>query len=262
MLWPILGKKKIGLVLGGGIARGIAHIGVLKVIERYKIPIEYISATSSGALIGSAYAAGMEVRLIEEIGLRISWGRIIRLALFKPGLISDQGVKDLVRKYIGELEFSQLKIPLSVVATDLKSARPIIFSKGDLAKAVAASSAFPGLFSPEEINHHLVVDGAITYNLPVQTVRDMGANFVIASDVIPSGSYKHQPHDPLQVFSRALDIVLHQLSYEQRKKANILIDPDYKDDIWPFDLSRAKALIAAGEHAAHNALRRLRRQYK
>ncbi|MFH1683327.1 MAG: patatin-like phospholipase family protein [Candidatus Margulisiibacteriota bacterium] len=258
----MFGKKKIGLVLGGGVARGIAHIGVLKVIEKYKIPIEYISATSSGAISGAAYAAGMEVRLIEEIGMRISWGKILRVAFFRPGFVSGEAIKDLIIKYVGDIKFSELKIPLALVATDLRNGEPTVIDRGKVAKAVAASSAFPGLFAPEEINQHFVVDGAISKNLPVDVVEKMGANFVIASDVIPSKPVHYLPKDPLQVFSRSLDIVLHQLSVDQRKKADILIEPQFGEDIYPFDLHRVKKLIAAGEAAAHHALRNLRRDYR
>jgi len=261
MFWPLFGKKKIGLVLSGGVARGIAHIGVLKVIEQYKIPIDFIAATSSGSIAGAAYAAGLETRLIEEIGLRISWGKILRVAFFRPGFVSGEGIKDLIIKYVGDKVFSELKIPLTVVGTDLRNGKPVIINRGRVAKAVAASSAFPGLFAPEEINRRMVIDGGIAENLPVDVVKKMGANYVVASDVIPSGSVHYMPKDPIQVFSRSLDIVLHQLSVRERKKANILIEPMMEEDIWPFDLHKAKALIAAGEAAAHKALRGLRRKY-
>lgn len=262
MFWWPFKEKKIGLVLGGGVARGIAHIGVLKVIDKYKIPIDFISATSSGAISGAAYAAGMEIRLIEEIGMRISWGKILRVAFFRPGFVSADAIKDLIIKYVGDKAFSELKIPLAVVATDLRSGEPTVINKGKVAKAVAASSAFPGLFAPEEVGQRFVVDGAISENLPVGVVKKMGANYVIASDVIPAKPVRYLPKDPLQVFSRSLDIVLHQLSVGERKKADILIEPQFGEDIYPFDLHRVKKLIAAGEAAAHSALRNLRRDYR
>lgn len=262
MLFGLFGKKKIGLVLGGGVARGIAHIGVLKVIEQYKIPIDFIAATSSGSIAGAAFAAGLETRLIEEIGLRISWGKILRVAFFRPGFVSGEGIKDLIIKYVGDKVFSELKIPLSVVGTDIRNGLPVVINKGRVAKAVAASSAFPGLFAPEEVNQKAVVDGAISENLPVEVAKQMGANFIIASDVIPAGSVHYLPKDPMQVFSRSLDIVLHQLSVEQRRQADILIEPLMEEDIWPFDMHKAKTLIAAGEAAAHKALRGLARAYR
>ncbi|MBU0671518.1 MAG: patatin-like phospholipase family protein [Candidatus Margulisbacteria bacterium] len=261
MFWPILGKKRIGLVLGGGVARGIAHIGVLKVIERNNIPIECIAATSSGALVGLAYAAGMEVRLIEEIALRIKWGQIFRIAFFRPGFISGEAVKDLIIKYIGDLNFSDLKIPLSIVAADIKSGEPIVISRGKTARAVAASAAVPGIVAPEEIGGHFLVDGGLGDNLPIDTAKGMGANYVVAVDVVPSKPIHSMPKDPFQMYGRAFDIVMHKMSREQRKKANILIEPNIEEDIWQLDLHKAKRLIAAGEAAALKALRGLRRKY-
>ncbi len=240
-------------------ARGIAHIGVLKVIDQYKIPVEFISATSSGSVVGAAYAAGIKVRLIEEIGLKVKWGRIIRASFFRPGFISEKVIEELIVEHIGDKEFSDLKIPFSVVVADLTTGQPVVINQGKVAKAVAAASSFPGIFAPGEINRRPVVDGGIVDNLPVDAVNKMGANYVIASDVIPSGPIHDIPRDPLHVFSRALDIALHRMSISQRKRANVLIEPRYKEYVWPYDLHQAKLLISAGEEAAHLTLGHLRR---
>lgn len=247
--------------MGGGVARGLAHIGVLKVIEQYKIPIDYVAAASSGSIVGAVFAAGMEVRLIEELALRISWGRILKVTFFRPGLMSGEAIEDLIIKYVGDKKFSELKIPFAVAATDLKTGEPVIINWGRVAKAVAASVAFPGLFAPEEVKQHTVVDGAISANLPVDLAKQMGANFIIASDVVPTCPVNYLPKDPFQVFGRSLDIILHKLSLEQRKQADILIEPKMDEDIWHFDLHKAKKLIAAGEAAAHQSLRKLQRSY-
>ncbi|MFH1826786.1 MAG: patatin-like phospholipase family protein [bacterium] len=261
MFWLPFKKKKIGLVLSGGIARGIAHIGVLKVIEQYKIPISCIAATSSGSMIGAAYAAGLEVRLIEEIALRISWGRVLKLAFFRPGFISGEAIGDLLIKYIGDKKFSELNIPLACVGTDIKTGEAVVIKRGRVAKAVAASSAFPGVFAPEEIMQKTVVDGGLSNNVPVDVAKSLGANFVIACDVVPARPVQYIPKDPFQAFGRALDIVMHKMAVEQRKKANILIEPHLLDeDIWHLDLHKAKKMIAAGEAEAHKMLRHLRRK--
>lgn len=257
MFWQIFGKRKIGLVLGGGVARGIAHIGVLKVLDHYKIPIHSIVATSSGALVGAAYASGMEVRLIEEIALRISWGKILKITFFRPGFISGEAIEELIVKYVGEKNISELKIPFAAIATDLKTGEAVVIDEGKVAKAVAASAAFPGVFAPEEIKHHLAVEGGIANNLPVDVARKMGANYVVAVDVVPARPFHTLPKDAFQVFGRSLDLLLHKLSIEQRKKANLLIEPQMEEDIWHLDLNKAKRLIAAGEAAANRAVRRL-----
>lgn len=245
-------------MLGGGVARGIAHIGVLKVIEEFKIPIERIVATSAGTMVAAMFAAGLENRLIEETALRISWGRIIKLSFFRPGFISGEGIRELMQKYIGEMKFSELKIPLAVVATDIKTGEAVVIDKGEVAKAVAASTAFPGIFAPEEYAHHTVVDGGIANNLPVNVAKELGARFTIAVDVVPAKPIHYLPHDAFQVFGRSLDLILHKLSQEQRKLADILIEPQVDEDIWHLDLHKAKRLIAAGEISARQALRKLK----
>lgn len=259
MFFNLFGKKKLGLVLGGGVARGIAHIGVLKVLEEHKIPIAAIAGTSSGAIVGAAYAAGLEVRIIEEIALRISWGKFVRVAFFRPGLITGEAIEELLVKYIGDKKFSDLKIPLAVVATNLRTGKAEVLKQGRIAKAVAASSAFPGVFAPEDIRHNFLVDGGISNNLPVDVVRKMKTNYVVAVDVVPSCSSGSRPRDPMQVFGRSLDIVLHRLSVEQRKAADLLIEPTLDQDIWHLDLGKAKQLIKAGEIAAHSVINRLKR---
>lgn len=260
-MWPFQ-KKKVGLVLGGGVARGIAHIGVLKVLDRYKIPIDYISATSSGAIVAAAYAAGMEVRLIEEIALRISWGRILKVTFFRPGFVSGRAIEELLIKYLGDFEFSDLKIPLAILAADIKNGEAVILKEGRVAKAVVASAAVPGIFAPEEINKRFLVDGGLSDNLPVDVVRKMGANFVIAVDVVPSRPFTSLPKDPFQMYGRAFDIVMHKLSEKQREKADILIEPQIAEDIWHLDLHKAKRLIAAGEVAAQQVIGKIKRKVR
>jgi len=250
------------LVLGGGMARGIAHIGVLKVLDQYKIPIHCVVGTSSGAMVGAAFASGMEERLIEEIALRISWGRILKMAFFRPGFVSGEAIEELMIKYIGDKMFSELKIPLAVIATDVKTGEPVVIYQGRVAKAVAASSAIPGLVAPAEINHRFLVDGGFSNNLPVNVAKEMGANYTIAVDVIPSKPIRNLPRNPLRMYERAFDIVMHKLSKEQRKKTNILIEPEMEEDIWQLDLHKAKRLISAGEAAAHRIIGKIRRKVK
>lgn len=248
------------MVLGGGVARGIAHIGVLKVFDKHKIPIDFLVGVSSGAMVGAAYAAGLEMRLIEEIALRIKWGKIVRVTFFRPGFVSTAAIEELIVKYVGDIKFSELKIPTAVVAADIKSGDPVVISSGKVAKAVAASSAVPGIFAPEEIHNHFLVDGGLGDNLPVDVVRKMGANYTIAVDVVPSRPVHSLPKDPFQMYGRAFDIVMHKLSIEQRKKADILIDPHIEEDIWHLDLHKAKRLIAAGENSANRVINRIKRK--
>ena len=258
MSWWNFGKKKVGLVLGGGVARGLAHIGVLRILEKYKIPIHYIAAVSSGSMVGSFFAAGMPAAEIEEIGLRISWGKLLKLVFFRPGLVSTEALENLIKRHIGDIEFSDLKIPFATVAADIRTGNAVVLRHGKVAKAVAASSAFPGFFAPEHVGNHILVDGGLSDNLPVDVVIEMGANFVLASDVIPSKPISFIPKDAIQVFGRSVDIMMHNLSVESRKKADVLIEPYINEDVWQLDLHKAKHLIAAGEFAAHKLIKRIK----
>ena len=202
MAWWFFQRKKVGLVLGGGVARGIAHIGVLKVLHAYKVPIDYIVGTSSGGLVGAAYAAGMDVALIEQVALHIRWNDLLKFNMFRPGFaISGEVIEDFVTKYIGEKNFSDLKIPFAAVATEIQTGEAVVINDGKISKALAASCAFPGFFAPAEMGGKFLIDGGIAANVPVDIMRKLGADFVIASDVIPRKLI--QIRDSLQVFGRS-----------------------------------------------------------
>ncbi|MFH1386750.1 MAG: patatin-like phospholipase family protein [bacterium] len=250
-------KRKVGLVLGGGVARGIAHIGVLKALQERKVPIDYVVGTSSGSFVGAAFAAGMDVALIEQIALRIHWGEFFKFSFFRPGLISSQAIEDFVIKYIGDLKFSELKIPFAAVGTDIKNGDQVVISEGKIAAAVAASAAFPGFFAPGEFKGKIIIDGGIAANVPVKAAKQMGAEYVIASDVILRKAVHSVPHDPGQVLGRSLDLIFKKLSCEEAKLADVLIELEMEEDIWHIDLHKAKKLITAGEVAAHRHLHQI-----
>jgi NTE family protein len=259
MGWWFFKKKKVGLALGGGVALGIAHIGVLKVLDALKIPIDYVTGTSSGSLVGAAYASGMAVSLIEQIATRIHWHDLFRISFFQPGIISEKVIEDLVIKYIGEKNFSDLKIPFATVATDVHDGQPVLIGEGPVARAVAASSAFPGIFSPTEIRGRFLIDGGIAANVPVDAARRLGAEFVIACDVIPGKLSRNLPRDPFQVFGCSLDLIFKRLSSEEARRADILIELELEEDLWYLDLHKAKRLIAAGEVAAHRSINKIKK---
>lgn len=247
-------KKKIGLALGGGVARGIAHIGVIKVLKKHKIPIHFIAATSAGSMIGALYAAGMDPHAMEKAAHRLGWGRFIRIVLTRHGPASTEEIQKFITTNIGDLKFSDLKIPLAVVATDLKTGREVVIREGNVAKAVAASSAFPGVFVPIKHGADVLVDGGIVNNLPSSVVKKMGAEFVIAVDVIPGNPLKKDPDNAFEIFGRAFDLVMKKISAEGRNLADLLIEPEIPEDIWHLDFDKSKRLIAAGEEAAESRI--------
>ena len=182
--------KKIGLVLGGGAAKGLAHIGVLKTLKENNIPIDMIAGTSIGALVGACFAKDGEINAFEEIVLNIDWKQLallldLNLALLKKGFIQGEKIKELLYSIIGDIEFKDLKIPLRVIATDIITGEEIVIKSGSVAEAVRASISIPVIFTPVRFENKFLVDGGIVNPVPVDVTRNMGAKFVIACNVIP-----------------------------------------------------------------------------
>ena len=182
-------KPKIGLALGSGAARGLAHIGVLKALKEKNIFVDMIAGSSMGALVGACYAKNGEITDIEEIVLKMDWKQLARLAdpnltlLFK-GVIHGKKVKELLKTIIGDVKFKDLKIPLAVVATDVNTGEEIVIKEGSVIEAVRASISIPAIFMPVKLNSRFLIDGGIVNPVPVNVVKDMGATFVIACNVI------------------------------------------------------------------------------
>ena len=247
-------KKKVGLALSGGAARGLAHIGVLKVLKRNKIPVHFIAGASSGAIVGVIYAAGMDPDIMEINAKKIGWFRFLRFPPRLSGILSTEEIEKFLIQNIGNKDISDLNIPFAAVATDLRSGKEVILSEGKAAWAAATSAAFPGIFSAVESDKSLLVDGGLVNNLPVSVVRGMGADFVIAVDVVPGKPMKKIPENQFQILGRSYDIIVKKSSEESRKSADIVIEPDIPEDIWHFDIDEQARLIKAGEEAAQKKM--------
>ncbi|MFA7677363.1 MAG: patatin-like phospholipase family protein [Candidatus Omnitrophota bacterium] len=182
-------RLKIGLALGSGAARGLAHIGVLKAVSEKNISIDMIAGSSMGALVGACYAKKGEIKDLEEVVLRTDWRQLSRLAdpnlaLFFKGAIHGAKVKELLKVIIGDIEFKDLKIPLAVVATDVNKGEEVIIREGSVVEAIRASISIPGIFTPVKFKNRFLMDGGIVNPVPVSVAKDMGATFVIACNVI------------------------------------------------------------------------------
>lgn len=186
----MLKNKKVGLVLGSGAARGLAHIGVIKVLEQFKIPIHYVVGSSMGALIGGLYASGLTGTDLERIASSINWVKILKI-LF-PGKMSTRGllqgkrVINFIREHVKIDDMQKLPTPFTAVATDLWSGNMELISEGDLALAIRASISFPFLFTPYKYNHKILVDGGVVNPLPIDVARANNCDLIIAVDVTPS----------------------------------------------------------------------------
>jgi len=183
-------NKKTALVLGGGAARGLAHIGVIKALEELHIPIDIIVGTSMGAMIGGAYAAGLNAAQLQEIACKTNWRRVAQILFPKKlqskGLLDGGRVQDFLIALLGERKIEDLNKAFACIATDILTGEEILLNSGSLVKAIRASISFPFLFTPLEINERFLVDGGIVNPLPVNIARELGAGRVIAVAVTPA----------------------------------------------------------------------------
>ena len=247
-------KKKIGLALSGGGARGIAHIGVLKVLHDHRIPVDYIAGTSVGALIGSLYAGGVNITTMLEIATKLKWKHFFRIVLSKSGLVSSEEIETFVTSQIGKKTFADLEIPFAAVTTDLKTGRQVILDKGPVEKAVRASCTFPWMYIPVKHGEDLLVDGCLKNNLPSDIVRKMGADIVIGVNVIPDINYGDNMKNVLEIFDRALDLFI----LGQKSKCDITVCP-VTEKITSLELDKSERLLKLGEEAGLKAITEIKK---
>jgi len=254
----VLGRtKKVGLVLGGGAARGDAHIGVIKVLVENKIPIHCIAGTSSGALFGALFSGGMNPYDMAKQARQTDWMKLVSFKLSLAGPVLGEGIEKLVIDNIGNKNIEDLRIPLTIIATDLKTGERVVINHGNIAKAVHASSAIPGVFSPVQFQGRLLADGLVVDNVPVEAARAMGADFIIAVDVIPNVVLDGWSPNMLNVIERAIDINCRRASEAAKTTADIVIEPISKN-ISPRALDRSDELIKMGEEAAKRVIPQIR----
>jgi NTE family protein len=242
---------RIGLALGGGAVRGLAHIGVLEAIERHNLPVDVVTGTSVGSLVGALYCAGFRCARLRELASELAWPRIARLVWPRRGLITFQPLERYLIRLLGDIHFSDLEIPLAVVATDMESGEPVVLSEGPLAPAVRASCSVPGLVEPRKLNGRLLADGALVNSVPVSLARDLGADYVIGVDIFQPGFNRRG--GPVAYGLEAIEILV-QRSGNGSDTADCLIRPELSGfTYWRF-ASREK-LIEAGARAAESQLR-------
>ena len=285
-------KLKIGIALGGGGARGLSHIGVLKVLEREKIPIDIIAGTSMGAILGAAYSLDKNLHRIEEIvkdhsrieefniGFTFSQhdkrkqpfflkkmsdflkkSYILNLELRKKCLNDGEGIKKVISELVSDYCFKDTKIPFSAIAADLISGKKIVLSQGKLSEAVLASSSIPGMFSPIKLENKILVDGGIMSVVPVETCRSMGADFIIAVNVSQRMKKKYDYQNAVDILFRSDAITSNELRSIQLSKADLIISPKVSQIHWA-NFNKPEKCIRAGEMAAENKIQELKRKIK
>lgn len=240
--------KKIGLVLGSGGMRGMAHIGVLKVLEKEKIPIAFIVGCSIGSVIGALYACGYSAKTLERLSRRIERSDWVDLCVPRMGLFEGKKMLTVIRKMTRQRSVEETDIPLYIVAADLCRGCEVIIERGDLAEAVRASTAVPGIFAPFEKDGTMYVDGALVNPTPVDAARRLGADIVIGVD-LTQGETVAEVHSIFDVMLQAIDIVERQLGRTKYDEADVMIYPQV-GHISQSDFDKAAECIRIGEEAA------------
>jgi len=258
-LRPRPGKMPaIGVALGGGFARGMAHIGVLKVLEEENIPIACVAGTSVGALVGAAYCSGLSAAELEEVATRVRFKHFARWTLSRFGIADNQRMIGFLNSVLKVKTFEELRIPLAVTATDFSSGQAVVFRSGPLVDPVRASCAYPGMFLPVRIGERLLVDGMLAHSVPVRPLREMGAKRIVAVHLKGNWTRTNGPRHLLDVIGQCFEIAQEMNCSLWKPAADLVIEPDvngYKYDA--FD--HAAELVKCGELAARAALPELRK---
>jgi len=249
---------KVGLVLGGGAARGFAHVGVIRVLEREKIPIDLIVGTSVGSFVGAIYADKKNSFELEWTAFSLEEKDLFDYTFISPtqGFVRGERLEEFVLKKVSARELQQLKIPLGVVATDIQSGEVVVLQTGSVARAVRASSAIPGIFIPVRYQGRLLVDGGVLNNVPVDVARKMGADVVIAVN-LGGGKKSAQVNNIFDAIVQSLYLMSIESTEARLREADVVIQPQVSQ-IGMIDFSRKKELLTLGIQAAEQALPRIR----
>ncbi len=250
-------KVTVGLALGGGFARGAAHIGVLQALTAHKIPIDVVAGTSAGSLVGAMYCAGLDPWLLERAAERMNWRALVKLKLRRDGLLDAEGLERFMLGNVGDLQFSDLKVPFTATATDLLTGTEVLLTSGRLATAVRASCAFPGIFLPVRLGKHTLVDGGITHPVPAAVARRMGADFVIAVELSRPGAENKVPRNLLHIMLYSLAIVQRPQINLALQEADVVVQPDLSS-FSVVELERVADIIRTGREAAEEAIPRIK----
>ena len=249
-------NTKVGVALGGGGAKGVAHIGVLKALEDVNIKVDYVAGTSVGAMVATMYAFNLSIETISNIARDLSLAQITTFKLNKTGFFSADPLKEILIEHLGDVKIEDAAIPLSIIATDLNTGEEVIFTQGSVADAVCASASIPGVYIPVTLNGRTLVDGGIVRNVPVQPVKSMGAGVIIASQLGGGGVYE-KPRNVPDVMRNAFDIALRPRTNEEVKEADILISMDLKDFSIADNTERYDELFSIGYKTAAKKLTKM-----
>jgi NTE family protein len=245
-------KPRIGLALGGGAAKGFAHIGVIKMLEANGIHADVVAGTSAGSVVGALYASGMDPFQMQEQAFGMDEAKIRDVQFFSRGLVQGQKLQDYVNQLVGNRPIEKLKLPFAAVSTQLEDGHRTVFVRGNTGQAVRASSSIPGVFEPVEISGRHYVDGGVVSPVPVDAARQLGADLVIAVD-ISSKADGSNPQGMLGVVGQSISIMGQKLGEQELARADVVIRPKV-NQIGATDFEQKNQAILEGERAALAAM--------
>ena len=243
----------IGVALGGGFARGMAHIGVLKVLEQEGIPVRIIAGTSVGALIGACYCSGLSIAELEKVARSVRFTTFARWTVSRYGFASNDRMMQFLNRTLKVKTFEELRIPLGITATDFNTGEGVVFHSGSMVDPVRASCAYPGMFLPVEIRGRWLVDGMLSHPVPTSPLHEMGADRIIAVHLRGQWSKDGAPRHLFDVIGQSFAIAQDQMSHLWRGAADVIVEPDVAGFAYD-DFKRAGELITAGEIATKKVL--------
>jgi NTE family protein len=250
-------RPLLGVALGGGFARGIAHVGALKVLEEEGIPIDYVAGTSVGAIIGAAYCSGMTASELADLARTLRLADFARLTLSRYGFYNNDRMVRFFARVLKRHTFEEMRIPLAIAATEFRTGEPVVFTKGPIVDPIRASCAYPGMFLPVEIDGRSYIDGMLAYAVPSTPLRQMGAERVIAIYLSAHWNNIKPPRHVFEVIGQCFSIAQARLADSWKKDADLVIEPDVNG--FAYDcFERTPELIAAGEAAMRAALPQVR----
>ena len=247
----------VGLALGGGFARGYAHLGVLQAFQEHDIPVTSVAGSSIGSILGAAFASGVPLPLIIQKCREICFRDFAKWRVSRFGLASNERLGALVQRLFGTKQFEDLQLPLAIVATDLGTCDAVVFRQGNLSQAIRASCAFPGLFEPIQIGTRCLADGGLVAPVPARAARELGAELVVGVSVGLHDGQRGAPSNIFQVVSRAVSAAQKQQMEGWERYADLVLRPPVQGLAWD-DFDRIDEAIEAGAAVARSAVPKLK----
>ena len=260
-------RLKVGLALGSGGSWGLAHIGVLKVLEKNNIPVDYIAGSSMGAIIGTMYALNPNIEELEKKALSLTkkdFAKLLDLTIPKTSLIKGNKIRNFLEKLVGDKSFSDTKIPLKIIATDLESGEEIVIDKGRLVDAIMASISIPGIFPPIRLQEGLLVDGGLINATPTNVVKEMGSDIVIGVDLTMKSKVELENPNIFQTLMRSYEILRTQstkFNIDENDENLLIIKPD-TTKLRKFKFYEIRKFVEEGDKVARGAIPKIKKLIK